>query len=138
MSIKNVEYYMGLPYEKVIQKLPEADGGGYFVSVPVLGTAATNAWATTPEDALAALDEVMHDNIEEWLAEGYTIPEPANVCQKQFSGKFALRMPPYLHRQIAETANAEGISINQLICNALSEFEGAHRARGLRCAAPKD
>jgi len=138
MSIKDLEYYMRLPYEKVIKKLPEADGGGYFVSVPLLGTAATNAWAATPEDALSALDEVMHDNIEEWLAEGYTIPEPADACQKQLSGKFALRMPPYLHRQIAETANAEGISINQLICNALSEFVGAQHARSFRCAAPKD
>ena len=121
MSQKAIEYYMNLPYETVVRKLNEQEGGGYFVSIPLLGTACTNAWGKTIAEAFDTLQEVLHDNIANWLELGLQIPEPQNEC-KSYSGKFALRMPPYLHRRIAETAQSEGISLNQLICNALSEF----------------
>ena len=38
---------------------------------------------------------------------------------KQYSGKFNLRIPPRLHREIAARAAAEDQSINQWVCDAL-------------------
>lgn len=34
---------------------------------------------------------------------------------KEFSGKFNLRIPPVLHKKVAEKASAESKSINQLV-----------------------
>ena len=39
---------------------------------------------------------------------------------KQYSGKFNLRIPPRLHREIAVRATAEDKSINQWVCDLLS------------------
>ncbi len=38
---------------------------------------------------------------------------------KQYSGKFNLRIPPGLHREIAARATAEDKSINQWVCDIL-------------------
>lgn len=49
------------------------------------------------------------------------------VCQEQgidpylhYSGRFVTRLPKELHRQIAETAIAKGVSINQWVNDTLS------------------
>ena len=39
---------------------------------------------------------------------------------KQYSGKFNLRIPPGLHRDIAARAKAENKSINQWVCDILN------------------
>ncbi len=41
--------------------------------------------------------------------------------QKQYSGKFNLRVPPKLHADIARKAAAEGKSLNQCVANILNE-----------------
>lgn len=53
------------------------------------------------------------------------------VCQEQgiepyltYSGKFMTRLPKELHRQIAETATAKGISLNQWVNETLSREVG--------------
>lgn len=49
------------------------------------------------------------------------------VCKEQgiepyltYSGKFVTRLPKELHRQIAETATAKGLSLNQWVNETLS------------------
>lgn len=39
---------------------------------------------------------------------------------KQYSGKFNVRLPPSLHEDVVTVAAASGISINQLVINAVS------------------
>ena len=46
---------------------------------------------------------------------------------KQYSGKFNLRIPPRLHRQIAVRATAEDKSINQWVCDVLDGSVGRSR-----------
>ena len=67
---------MELPYEKIIKKIPEDEGGGYIVTVPVLGTSSTYAWGETEAEALEAIKEIMLRNFETWTAQGSDIPEP--------------------------------------------------------------
>jgi predicted HicB family RNase H-like nuclease len=40
---------------------------------------------------------------------------------KQFSGKFNLRIPPGLHEKLAMAAQAQGISLNSLVQEALEK-----------------
>jgi predicted HicB family RNase H-like nuclease len=45
-------------------------------------------------------------------ANGEPVPEPLAV--KKFSGRFMVRIPPELHRQLALEAAESGISLNRL------------------------
>ena len=60
--------------------------------------------------------------IEVALEEGIPIPEPAP--NEDYSGKFVVRLPRSLHRQLAETAEREGVSLNQFINVALAQSVG--------------
>ena len=52
--------------------------------------------------------------VEEWIAllesDGHTLPEP--LGNKEFSGKFVLRLEPAIHRRLAAKARAAGESLN--------------------------
>lgn len=120
--MKNVEQYMKLPYRKVINQMPEDQGGGYLAEVPLLGKYATCAWGETEAEALQNLDKVMRSNIVSWIESGVEIPLPD--AERSFSGKIALRVPPYLHKGLVELAEAEEVSMNQLLNNLISEALG--------------
>ena len=63
-----------LAYAVIVEPLPEAEGGGFLVSVPDLPGCMTDA--ETPEAALAAV----RGAIDEWIVEarrlGRTVPQP--------------------------------------------------------------
>lgn len=122
---KDVAYYMSLNYEKTIKAVPEAEGGGYVVTVPLLGSASTNAWGETEAEALDMLKIIMQNNFEAWINGGYPIPEP-NTEKKEYSGKYLMRMTPYLHEQADLLADEQGVSLNHLLCEALAEYVGGH------------
>jgi antitoxin HicB len=52
------------------------------------------------------------------LEEGIPIPEPRPL--EEFSGRFVLRLPKSLHRDVARKAEEEGVSINQWIVTAVA------------------
>jgi len=52
------------------------------------------------------------------LEDGNPIPEPAP--DEDYSGKFVARLPRSLHRQLVETAEREGVSLNQFVNVALA------------------
>lgn len=60
----------------------------------------------TPED-LAAIAEVAAEN----PADSLTLDEYR--LQKEYSGKLMLRIPKELHKDLAEAAKANGVSLNQ-------------------------
>lgn len=120
--MKTVEEYMELPYRKVINRMPDDQGGGFLIEVPLLGKYATCAWGKTEVEALQNLDEVMRKIFASWVESGVEISVPDTG--RQFSGKIALRVPPYLHRALFELAEAEETSMNQLLNNLISESMG--------------
>ncbi len=69
----------------------------------------------TPEEALAAVDDAKRSWIEIALIDGKYIPEPRSICAFDYSGKFTLRLPKALHRDLAEAAALEEISLNQYL-----------------------
>lgn len=72
----------------------------------------------TAEEATRNGLEVVSLWLEEALKHGDHIPKPAG---RGYSGKMTLRMPTSLHRRIAEEAEREGVSINQLVLHKLAK-----------------
>ena len=123
---EKIKRYMNLPYEKRIIPAPQNKGGGYYVEVPLLGSSSTYAWGETETEALETLKEIMESNFETWISEGIPIPEPE---EKTYSGRIALRISPSIHKKLAEIADSEEISTNQLINNYICEMLGTRRSK---------
>ena len=75
----------------------------------------------TKAEALADLEENQKDRFEQYLEEGRPIPEPEPDPDKQdYSGRFVLRMPKFLHRELAQSARKNSVSMNQYVCTLLA------------------
>lgn len=73
----------------------------------------------TQEEALQGVRQLVSEVIEDMQKNNEEIPEPFST--RKFSGKFIVRVPPELHRRIAEEAAEEGVSINRLITSRLAK-----------------
>lgn len=71
------------------------------------------AHGDTQEEALREIKDVVGFVIEDLTESKEPIPEPFG--KRSFSGKLVLRMPEYMHRQLALEALKQGISLNQLL-----------------------
>lgn len=91
---------------------------GYIATAPDLS--GSSAFGETESEALNELD----DAIAGWIAAakevGNPIPPPSNF-DKQPSGKLLVRMPRSLHRELAASADREGVSLNQYVVFLLSK-----------------
>jgi predicted HicB family RNase H-like nuclease len=74
--------------------------------------------ARTPEAALKGIRKVVAKVISDMARNGETVPEP--IALRRFSGKFVVRIPPEVHRQLALQAAETGVSINRLASAKLS------------------
>jgi len=68
--------------------------------------------AETKIELLGMLEDAKKCWIETALEDGMDIPEPAR--DDDFSGKFNLRLPKSLHKNLAMSAKREGVSLNQM------------------------
>lgn len=67
----------------------------------------------TQAAALAGIVQRVGDVVADMEANGEPIPEP--LSERQFSGKFQVRIPPEQHRMLAIRAAEEGVSLNRYI-----------------------
>lgn len=74
---------------------------------------------STPEAALAGIRQLVLDAVADLAKNGESIPEP--IALKQYSGKFVVRIPPSVHRQLALEAAEAGVSLNRLASAKLSK-----------------
>ena len=124
-SKMNVEDYLKLPYTiEVIRD--ESDGyTGWFAKVEELPGCMTQA------DTFDELGEMIEDAKRAWiesaLEDGVEIPLPRKV--EDFSGKFVVRLPKSLHKQLVDTANQEGVSLNTYVNVALGQAVGRQMAK---------
>lgn len=70
------------------------------------------------EEAYRNIREAMEGYLKVKLEHGDPIPEP--VPEDEYSGKFNLRIPKSLHKQLADLAKAENISLNQYVLYKLT------------------
>lgn len=87
--------------------------GGYYARIPDIPSIFTGG--ISEEDALKNAREAIDEYIKICKEEGFPVPEP-----KDYSGKFNVRIPKTLHRVLAEKAEEEGVSLNQLVVSFLS------------------
>jgi len=74
--------------------------------------------ASSPQKALNGIMKVVEEVVKDMTDNNETIPEPIN--SKHYSGKFMVRVPPEVHRQLALEAAEENISLNRLVSSKLS------------------
>jgi antitoxin HicB len=114
---KDIEYYINLPYTYEMIWDPDH---AWFIRVKELSGCMSQG--DTPEEAI----EMIHDAMGGWigvaLEDGIPIPEPKP--DEDYSGKFVVRVPRSLHRQLSEAAEHEGVSLNQFINVALGMAVG--------------
>jgi predicted HicB family RNase H-like nuclease len=74
--------------------------------------------APTPEKALRGIRKMVADAVKDMKANGESLPKP--LCSRRYSGKFMVRVPPEVHRQLALKAADENVSLNRLVSAKLS------------------
>ncbi len=90
---------------------------GYIATCPEFPT--LSAFGETPEAALVEAHIALDLFIEEFKAMNKSLPTPQ--VPNEFSGQFRVRLPKSLHRQLAEKAEAENVSLNSLLISYLSK-----------------
>jgi len=119
---KKLDYYLSLNYPIELTKIPLDEGGGYSACIPALGRYSIIADGDSSEEAIEKVEKLKNDYIEELYRKGITIPEPKNEKQfKDVSGKFLLRIPKELHKNLIEQASENGVSLNQYVLYLLTK-----------------
>lgn len=116
MNKKDVKYYMGLPYNYLIQLISDESGNYYYGRVLELD--GCQSTGETFEKAYNNLLEAMEGWLEVKIEHNDSIPEP--LVDESYSGKFVVRIPKSLHKKLAIEAEQEGISLNQYTMYKLS------------------
>jgi antitoxin HicB len=122
---RTLEEYLRLPYR--IELVPDRDDEGregWVAEVEELPGCMSQG--ETPGEAV----ERVRDAMEGWnsvaLDDGIVIPEPSD---SRYSGRFLLRMPQTLHRDLSRLAEREGVSLNQFAVYALGRATATVQAR---------
>ncbi len=71
----------------------------------------------TPDSALKGIRKTVKEVLKDMIDCGESPPEA--LSSRKFSGKFVVRIPPELHRNLALEAQEQGISLNRLVNSKL-------------------
>lgn len=71
-----------------------------------------------PAKAIDGLREVIAESVRDLIEDGQDVPQP--LADRDFSGRFNLRVPPQLHADLVFEAAEARISLNQHIVTLLS------------------
>ncbi len=67
---------------------------------------------------MQGISNIVNEVVEDLSITGEPIPEP--FALRNFSGKFQVRVPPEVHRDLTIQAADAGISLNRLVSSKLS------------------
>ena len=115
---EEVKGILARPYTR---ELIKNEDGTWFARVVEFAGCMTEG--STAEEAIENLDEAMAAWVEVKIEDGDPIPAPLST--DQYSGKFLMRVPKTLHRELARRGDLEGVSLNQFALVALSRCVGA-------------
>ncbi len=110
---RGLDHYLQLDYPITVYR---AEEGGYVVEIEDLPGCITEG--EDLEEAVHRIEVARAAWIETAYEDGIDIPPPRT--DEQYSGRFLVRMPRYLHRRLAEQATREGVSLNQYVESILS------------------
>lgn len=72
----------------------------------------------TRDKALAGIVDLVRAAVEMMKEQGQEPPEP--IADRDYSGRFQVRVPPRVHRALVMEASEQGISLNRLISAKLT------------------
>lgn len=75
--------------------------------------------ASTPETALKGIRKLIADTVDDMREHGEEPPKP--IASRHYSGKFMVRVPPEVHRELAIRAAEAGVSLNRLASLKLAQ-----------------
>lgn len=85
-------------------------------------------YADSYEEAYSLAIDAIETTAEIFAEQGRAMPPPI-VLSDDYSGRVTLRLAKSLHRALAQTAEKEGVSLNQHLTNILNYYAGyAHVA----------
>jgi predicted RNase H-like HicB family nuclease len=95
---------------------------GFIAVAPDLPGA--SAWGKTEAAAIKEL----YTAIDLWIRAakkvGNPVPKPSDRTDENYSGKFLMRVPKWLHAELARAAKAQGVSLNQYLLYVLTKGLG--------------
>jgi predicted RNase H-like HicB family nuclease len=100
---------------------------GYMAIAPDLPGA--SAWGKTEAEAINELHTVIDLWIKAARKMGNGVPKPSDRADVNYSGKFLMRVPKRLHAELANTAKAQGVSLNQYVLYLLTRGHGGSSRR---------
>lgn len=106
-----------LPYTR---ELVRNSDGSWFGRIVELTGCMTEG--DTQSEVLVLLDDAMDVWLRVKIADGDAIPDP--IVDADFSGKFIVRLPRSLHRELARRAEKEGVSLNAFVTVSLTRCIG--------------
>jgi predicted HicB family RNase H-like nuclease len=74
---------------------------------------------SSPGKALSGIRKLIAECLEDMKSTGEPPPQP--LATRPYSGKFMVRVPSQLHRQLATQAAEAGVSLNRLVSHKLAE-----------------
>ena len=108
MNLKNDRYTYRVTWSEADQEF-----AGLCTEFPSL------SWlAKSPEAALRGIRRLVDEVVSDLVKNKETPPAP--ISARCFSGRFIVRIPPDVHRELALKAAEQGISLNRLISSKLS------------------
>ncbi len=94
------------------------------------------SWLDEDEvEALRGIKELVRGVVEDLRGSGEEVPQP--LADKEFSGKFVVRVPPEQHRDLTIRAAEAGVSLNRYISLKLSAVGGEWGAARPPARRPK-
>jgi antitoxin HicB len=117
---KGIDYYMSLPYSILLHEVKE-DGEKYWIA-EVTELPGCKSHGSSVEEAVKSVEEAKKDWILDSLKSGEEVPVP--VERDRYSGRILVRMSRSLHHSLALIAEAEKLSLNQLIVTLLAKEVG--------------
>jgi antitoxin HicB len=110
---KELEYYLNLRYPVTVHPDPES---GFVAEIEELHGCMTQA--ETLDEIFKAIEDARQLWIKTAYNEGQDIPLPRDM--EKYQGKFLVRIPRWLHRDLARVAKREGVSLNQYVTSLLA------------------
>lgn len=110
---EELQYYLELHYPVTVHKDPE---GGFSAEIEELPGCITQG--ETAEEVIQSIEDARIVWIETAYEDGLDIPIPRSA--DEYKGKFVVRIPRSVHRDLVRLAKQEGVSLNQYVSTILS------------------
>lgn len=129
--VEKVERYMARPYRIEMRR----SDWGWYVKVPDLPGCMSQG--ETPDEAFEMIQEAQRSWLQVALEDGRPIPAPQDEDSDEAGGRLIVRLPKTIHRQLAQAADTEGVSLNLFAATALARAVGREEVKMRQRGRPR-